>query len=77
MRTYEKKALEIFREHGGEVVAAFKPEPATDGMLMPDPKRLAPAGERKRVIKKTAVFVSKSGKNPYLKSRGNNDRKSD
>lgn len=26
-RAYEKKALDIFRRHGGEVVAAYVPEP--------------------------------------------------
>ena len=86
MRAYEKKALGIFRDYGGEVIAAFKPEPALNPKPMPDevqilriasmaafkkfmahPKRLALAGERERVIKKTEVFVSKPGKNPYIK----------
>ena len=86
MRAYEKKALGIFRDYGGEVVAAFQPDPALNPKPMPDevqilriasmtdfkkfmidPKRQALAGERKRVIKKTEVFVSKSGKNICLK----------
>jgi uncharacterized protein (DUF1330 family) len=29
-RAYERKALDLFRRHGGEVVAAFSPERGTD-----------------------------------------------
>jgi uncharacterized protein (DUF1330 family) len=29
-RAYERKALDVFRRHGGEVVAAFVPERGTD-----------------------------------------------
>lgn len=32
MRAYESKALGIFRRHGGEVVAAFAPDPGAGGL---------------------------------------------
>ena len=36
MRIYEGKALRIFRKHGGEVLAAFKPAPEANGKPSPD-----------------------------------------
>jgi uncharacterized protein (DUF1330 family) len=33
---YEKKVLALFRRHGGEVVAAFAPEPGPEGEDGPD-----------------------------------------
>lgn len=35
-RAYEKKALDIFRRHGGEVVAAYVPEPDKGQADYPD-----------------------------------------
>jgi uncharacterized protein (DUF1330 family) len=35
-RTYERKALELFRRHGGQLVAAFSPEPGPEGVDWPD-----------------------------------------
>ena len=36
MKAYEDKALRIFRKHGGEVVAAFKPDSKQDDTSIPD-----------------------------------------
>lgn len=35
-RAYERKALALFRRHGGEVLAAFSPEPEAEGADRPD-----------------------------------------
>jgi uncharacterized protein (DUF1330 family) len=35
-RAYERKALALFRRYGGEVVAAFSPEPGAEGADRPD-----------------------------------------
>lgn len=35
-KTYERKALELFRRHGGRLVAAFSPEPGPEGAEWPD-----------------------------------------
>lgn len=35
-KTYERKVLELFRRHGGQLVAAFSPEPGPEGADWPD-----------------------------------------
>lgn len=35
-KTYERKVLELFRSHGGHLVAAFSPEPGPEGADWPD-----------------------------------------
>jgi uncharacterized protein (DUF1330 family) len=36
LREYEEKTLAIFRRHGGEILAAFVPEPDPSGAEQPD-----------------------------------------
>lgn len=36
MKAYEDKSLRIFRKHGGEIVAAFKPDLNLEGKSNPD-----------------------------------------
>ena len=36
MYAYEKKALNVFRKHGGEVVTAFRPKSTNANETMPD-----------------------------------------
>jgi uncharacterized protein (DUF1330 family) len=80
MKSYEDKVLRIFRKHGGEIVAAFKPSARLQLGGQPDPdeiqiltinsmeafegfksdsERLDLSNERKRVITRTELFISK------------------
>ncbi len=43
---YENKALDLFRKHGGEVVAAFAPAPAGPGIEMPDEIQILKMADR-------------------------------
>jgi hypothetical protein len=45
-RAYEKKALDIFRRHGGEVVAAYVPEPDKSQAEFPDEIQILKMADR-------------------------------
>lgn len=45
-RAYEKKALDIFRRHGGEVVAAYVPEPDKSQAEFPDEIQILKIADR-------------------------------
>lgn len=74
-KDYESKALNIFKQHGGEIIAAYRPisgGPDTPDEIqilkiagraeldafMNDPARLAMAGERNHVIRRTDTYLS-------------------
>jgi uncharacterized protein (DUF1330 family) len=74
-KDYETKALSIFKQYGGEIIAAYRPIPggpdtpdeiqilkiagrAELDAFMNDPARLAMAGERSHVIRRTDTFLS-------------------
>jgi uncharacterized protein (DUF1330 family) len=48
LRDYERKALAIFRKHGGEVVIAYTPERGEDGRDMPDEIQVLRISDRDR-----------------------------
>lgn len=45
-REYEKKALDIFKKHGGEVVAAYAPVPGSGVEDMPDEIQVLRIGKK-------------------------------
>lgn len=45
-RAYEQKALDIFRRHGGEVVAAYVPEPDKSRTEFPDEIQILKIADR-------------------------------
>lgn len=47
-RQYEQKALDIFRRHGGEIMAAFVPAPREPGTDVPDEIQILRIPDRAR-----------------------------
>lgn len=47
-REYERRALGIFRRHGGELIVAFSPEPGPEGADGPDEIHVLSIANRSR-----------------------------